>query len=180
MPPIPVPLLPAVQPWPLLLAARSPHDERVRHLGSHRYPDALGLEIFYDHFLAALAAYAATLIAAERRKITHRPISVDPDGAGLQTLGHHEGAAHALRPDTGGQPEDDIVADGNRVFFVLEGNDRQHRPEHFFLGDAHAVLHPGEDRRLDEIAAELLGPLAAEGSRRAFGLGNVEIFEHLL
>ena len=41
--------------------------ERIRHFGRRRDPDALRLQIFLDHLLAALAAEAGALVAAERR-----------------------------------------------------------------------------------------------------------------
>src|SRR4051812_30118550 len=105
-------------------ATRSPHDKRVRHLGCGADPDALCLEILADRLLPILATKAAALVSAERRHVAHRPIGVHPDGAGSQSVSHSVGATDALRPDSGGETEIDVIGDADRVVLVLEGNDR--------------------------------------------------------
>ena len=60
---------------------------------------------------------------------------------------------------------------------VLEADDRQHRTEHFLLGDAHVVADVREDGRLDELPAGDSGPLgrlAAKDAARALAPGAIE------
>ena len=72
--------------------------------------------------------------------------------------------------------------DRDRLFLIVESNDRQDRPKNFFLRDAHRRLHVGEHSRLDEPALAAFGPrrLAAEHALSAFALRDVDVVEDLL
>src|SRR5690606_2092746 len=131
--------------------------------------DALGLQVFADHFLPALASNAAALVTAERRHVAHRAVGVHPYRAGLQLLGHAERPAHALRPDARRKPENHVVADRDRLVLVLERDHRQYRPEYFLLRDPHAVVNPGEDGGLDEPAFAAFGPRRLAASEHRLG-----------
>src|SRR5271166_3075786 len=114
-------------------------------------------------------------------------------GIGMVAVGPHasrlDGAAHAVggvaiaRPHAGAQAVERVVGDRDRVGFVLELGHRDDRPEDFFLEHAHLVV-PGQDRRLDVIAAGQLafemGAFAAGQNLSAFLLANVEIGQDLL
>ncbi|MCY1359625.1 hypothetical protein D9M69_462070 [compost metagenome] len=63
------------------------------------------------------------------------------------------GLADVLGPDVRGQAVFGVVGQTQGFGFVLELHQADHRAEDFFLGDAHAVVHVGEHRRLDELAA---------------------------
>src|SRR4051812_24931919 len=68
---------------------------------SHRHRDVLDLQVLVDALLAALAAEAGSLHAAERRRGVGHHALVEPDHAGLQLLAHAEGALDVARVDVG-------------------------------------------------------------------------------
>src|SRR5690606_30329521 len=105
------------------------HGEGVGHIEGGRYPDAFGLEIGPDRILSVLMADAAAFMAAERRHIRYRSVGIDPDRPGLQPLRHREGAAHILRPHSGGEAVIAVIADSEGLFLVVEGDHRENRAE---------------------------------------------------
>src|SRR5688572_26493648 len=125
-------------------------NKRIRNVRRRRDPDALHLKVFLDHLLPALAAEARSLVAPERREVTDGAIGVDPDRPRLKLAGHRQRPPHVLRPHTGGESVDHVVADGDRLVLIAEGNHRQDRTKDLFLRDPHAVADALEDRRLDE------------------------------
>src|SRR5262249_7903194 len=76
-------------------------NDRIRNFGCGGDPDALHLQILFQHLLAVFAPDSRALVAAKRRQVADRPVRVDPDGAGPQTVGHEQRAAHVLRPHAG-------------------------------------------------------------------------------
>src|SRR3954462_1205941 len=131
-------------PFFLKLTALS-HHKRIAGLDPGIYPDALHLQVFVDRTLAILASYAAIFIATEWRHETHSPISVDPYRAGLDALRHADRSTHIASPHTRAEPKAHIVGNAHCVFLILERNDRQNRPEYFFLRDAHFIVHACEN-----------------------------------
>ncbi len=54
--------------------------------------------------------------------------------------------------DTGRQAELGVVGNRQRFLVILHPDHRRHRPEDLLAGDAHLVVHLGEQRRLQEEA----------------------------
>src|SRR5207253_1550957 len=94
--------------------------------------NVLGLGEKSQRFFAAFAADAAGFHAAEGdAQVAHEP-AVYPDCAGVNFFGDAVRAIQILRPDTRGQAVVGVVGVADHFFFVVEGRDRDHRPEDFF------------------------------------------------
>src|SRR5580698_520797 len=106
-------------------------NEGVRDLADRIDPHALFLEVFADRRETALAPDPRTLIAAKGGKIARRPIGVDPDRAGLQTLCHRERRPDALGPHARRKAVLRVVGDLDRLFLVLESDHREDRTKDF-------------------------------------------------
>src|SRR5262249_31447235 len=104
----------------LLVSPGRLHHEGVAAAGSIVDPHALRLQIPLDRLCAILAAEAGRLVAAEWHQEAHRPVSVHPYRAGLDTGGHHVRALQRLRPNAGAEPVCDVVGYLHRLFLVLE------------------------------------------------------------
>src|SRR5262245_11794801 len=144
-------------------------------------PHALHLRVQVERVATELTAVAALLVAAERRGGVEHVVAVDPHGTGPDGARHPVRLAHVARPDAGREAVERVVALQDRVVLVLEGDDRDHRAEDLLARDAHVVAHPGEDRRLDEVALlEALGgvALATEDGLGALALADVEVAGH--
>src|SRR3984957_1837165 len=158
-------------------------NEGVRDLADRIDPHALFLQVFADRRETALAPDPGTLIAAKGRKVTYRAIGVDPDGAGLEALGHRKCGPDVLGPDASRKAVLGVVGDLDRLLLFVESDYRENGAEHFLLRDAHIGLDPGEDGRLDEPAVSAFGAGrfgAAEHARGAFVFGDFDVVEHLL
>ena len=83
-----------------------------------------------------LAAHPALVEAAERGAVVEprRVVGVDERRAGPQTRGDGIGVLGVGRPDRRAQPGPGVVGLADRVLLVVEGDDRQRRPE-LLLGD---------------------------------------------
>src|SRR5919106_4908978 len=174
--------------WTSSLTARSfprasAQNERVRHVAACVDPHALLLQVLADRAEPALAPDARALVAAERRHVAHRPVGVDPHGAGLEALGHGERPFDALGPDAGREAVDGAVGDLESLLVVVERHDREDWAEHLLVGDPHLWRDLGEDRGLDEpplAAFRAARRPAAEGADRTLALGDVDVLQHLL
>lgn len=83
----------------------------------------------------------------------------------------------------GNQPVITVVGDRERFILIVEGDCRQNRAKDFFPGDAHLIVHSGEDRRLDEPAiphAVTRGATTTEDRLGPLVFRNVDVVEHLL
>ena len=109
---------------------------------------------------AVFAADAGLFEAAKRRQGFVRR-AVDHHTAAFQPLGYLTCVRHISALDIGLQAVGCVVGDGDRLVFVVVGDDAQHRAEDLFAGDAHVVVDAGEDGRLDE-------PSPVEADRPAF------------
>ncbi len=65
------------------------------------------------------------------------------------------------------QAIDRVVGDGDRLFVIRVGNDRQHRPEDLLARDGHVIADVGEQRRPHKPAVEPARPTLAAGKQRA-------------
>src|SRR5215470_18176003 len=109
--------------------------------------------------MAVLAADAARRVAAKRHVGAVRCAAVDADEAGAQPAGDRQRALQRTRHDVAGEPVGAGVRDPDRVRFVLERDDGEHRTEDLLLGDRHVVVDVDEQRGLDPE------PLVAAGGR---------------
>src|SRR5690606_12287503 len=88
-------------------------------------------------------------------------------------------------PHRSGQAVDRVVGDSDRLVVPVVFDDGEHGPEDLLLGDAHRVVHFGEQGGGDEPAARQLrrqgGPLAADNDPGAFLASGGEVaFDALL
>ncbi|MCY1200129.1 hypothetical protein D9M72_115550 [compost metagenome] len=130
-----------------------------------------------------LAADAGLLVAPECRMRGVGMVAVGPHAPRLDAAAHAECARAVTCPDTGTQPVERVVGNGQRLFLILEGGHRYHRPEDLFLEDAHLVV-AGEYGRLDVVAARQVAvqhvALAAGEALRAFLAAQVDVRQDLL
>ena len=83
-------------------------------------------------------------------------VVVDPDGAVAQPSGDALRLAGVLRPDRTGQTEIGVVGNPDRVVFVGEPLDGQHRAKRFVVDDSHVLGAFIEDgRQVEEAAGQL-------------------------
>src|SRR5262249_13082076 len=116
------------------------------------HPDRLDLRVFLEGVVAALAAEARLLVAAEGEARVVEVVGVDPDRARLQRLRRAQRLLGVSRPDTGRDAVDRRVADRDGIGLVLERERREDRPEDLLARDRHLRRHAVEDRRLEEGA----------------------------
>ena len=116
------------------------------------HPDALHLRVVLERVHAHLAAEAALLVAAERRRRVVDVVGVDPDRAGLELARDVVRLLDVLRPDRGGQAVARVVGARDRLVDVGELDRRQHRPEDLLARDRHLRRDAVEHRRLEEVA----------------------------
>src|ERR1700682_2072659 len=112
--------------------------------------DRFDFRVLVESGDAVLASDPAGLIAAEWCVGAVARGAVDADEAGAQPLGHRQSAIECSGHDVACQPIRTVVGDPHRVFFVIERNDDEHRPEDLFLGDGHRVIDVREKRWLDK------------------------------
>ena len=122
-----------------------------------------------QHHLVVFATDARLLVATEGGVSRVLVVAVGPHAAGLDGAAHAVGDVAVAAPDAGAEAVQGVVGDFEGFGFVLEGGHGEHRPEDFFLEDAHLVVAL-EQGRLDVITA---GQFAFELSRcatdQAFG-----------
>src|SRR5438309_4880913 len=150
-----------------LLSSRLPHD--LLHLRVLFHPEA-----------PALAADAALLEAAEGG-VEEVDAVVDPHHPGADALGQLDPPGRVAREHHAAEAVGRIVGDADGLVLVLEGNDRDHRPENLLLRDADIVRHGAEDGGLEEVAApEVLRAAAAVGEHGALLLPRLDVLLDLL
>ena len=143
----------------------------------------LGLLVVVEHHLVVLAADARLLVAAERRVRGIGVVAVGPDPARLDAAAEAVGAVHVAGPDAGAEAVERVVGDRQRLGVVLEGRDREDRPEDLLLEDPHLVMAL-EHRRLDvealaEVARQVVASAAGE-QLGAFLAADVDVAQDLL
>ena len=143
---------------PALLAASGGRSARARPtrpsgdvMAAHGYTHVLDLGRYLKAVFPAFASGARGLHPAERLAQVAHVLAVDEDHPGLDAACQAMGLADVLGPDVGGQAVFHVVGQAQRLGFVLERDQADHRAEDLLLGDAHAVVHVGEHRGLDEL-----------------------------
>src|ERR1700678_2733959 len=101
-------------------------------------------------------------------------IGVDPRYSGAELANHAMCLGDIPGENCSRQTVDRVVGDGDGFRFVFESLYHEHRPEDFFLHDAHVRGRPAEDGRRDEVTGgkrttETLS--AAEELRSLFDTG---------
>src|SRR4051794_33869392 len=135
--------------------------------------DALQLAVSMQAEDTAVAPDAGHLEPTERRLVVALH-GVDADVAAAE-LPRHPITAHRVRgPDVVVEPERCAVGERNSLVLVVERLHDDDRTEELLLGDAHLVLHAGEERRSDVVAGLGLRPRAADDELRAVLATGVE------
>src|SRR5688500_2381608 len=89
----------------------------------HRNGHVLGLQVLEDALVAALAAEAGLLDAAERRRRVGDHALVEPDHAGLEPFADAQGALDVAGVDVGDEPVLGVVGGRDGLVLVREGCD---------------------------------------------------------
>ena len=118
----------------------------------------------------ALAAVAALLHAAERRRRATTGRAVDRHEAGLERGRQAVGARQVARLDVGGEAVLGVVGESDGLVLVVERRHRQHRSEDLLLRQRAGVVDVGEEGRGDEVA---VGEVAAQPRRRRRRVGRL-------
>ena len=148
----------------------------LEFVGAFGKADVLGLHVEVERIVAAVAADAGSLQAAERRRQVAHVVGVEPDHAGFEFVGDAQRAAEVVGPDVAGEAVAHRIGDGERVGFVLERDHGEHRPEDLVLRDPHAAVDIGDQRRLDVVAAAgAVMPRRRRPGSRAFLPRDIEI-----
>src|SRR6185437_10338108 len=83
-----------------------------------RQRDVLGFHVEVERVIAAVAADAGGLHAAERRRQMADVFRVEPDHAGFQRICDAQGPAHVVGPDVAGEPVFHVVGDRDRILLI--------------------------------------------------------------
>src|SRR5690606_8281198 len=162
----PIPLAP-----PVIAATRPRRRWVMVSSESGADSDGHGFQVGVETFGAHLPADAGLFETAERRVGGLGP-TVDADHAGAHPPGDRQRAFLVAAPHRSGQAVDRVVGDSDRLVVPVVFDDGEHGPEDLLLGDAHRVVHFGEQGGGDEPAARQLrrqgGPLAADNDPGAF------------
>src|SRR5713226_3198100 len=100
---------------------------------------ALHLGVLLEALMAALAAEAGLLEAAERDLVRVAGGVVGADQAVLELLGHAHETRRVLRVEVGGQAEGGVVGAPDDLLFGVEEQDGRGRAEDLLDGDGHVV-----------------------------------------
>ena len=124
----------------------------------------LQLQPLVDSVLRALTADARLLDAAERRYLGRDEARVDADDPVLERLGDAPDPGVRPRIEVCGQAVRRVVGDPHRLLLGLEAGDAGDRAERLLAAHGHLHRHPGQHRRLEELA---LQPASADDELRA-------------
>src|SRR5947207_4282595 len=129
-------------------------------------PDVLELAVGAEGPLAADAADARELVAAERRVGIQRA-AVDLHRPRAHGVRDAQPARRVAGPHVAVEPVVGLVGERDGLRLVAEGDRGDYRAEDLLARDRHVVARVGEERRLDVIpAGEGRRPAAAAGERR--------------
>src|SRR5450756_362106 len=122
-----------------------------------------------EHHLVRLASDARLFVAAERRMCRIGMIAVCPHAASLDRTAETVGAIGIARPYARAEAVKGIVGDRERLRVILEGGDRDDRPEDLLLEYPHLVV-AAKNGGLDVIAAgEIARQFIARAAREQLG-----------
>lgn len=126
---------------PALLAASGGRSARARPtrpsgdvMAAHGYTHVLDLGEYLEAVFPAFASGARGLHPAERLAQVAHVLAVDEDHPGLDAACQAMGLADVLGPDVGGQAVFHVVGQAQRLGFVLERDQADHRAEDLLPG----------------------------------------------
>src|SRR5215831_16507690 len=99
----------------------------------------LRFEIFLDAPRSQLASKTRLFVATPRRFHVGRLHVIDPDDPSAQRFHCAESFEDVPSPDGSRQPIGRIIGDLDRVFFILEGDNRRDRAEDFLASDTGSI-----------------------------------------
>lgn len=136
----------------------------------------LGLQVGAHASAAHLAPQPRELEAAEGRAWLMGQ-GVDQHAARIDLARHALAAFRVRAQHQGAQAIARVVGNGDRIGFVLVGDDGQHGAEDFLAYNAHLVVGPGEERGLDEPSCvQAIGAaFSACQQRGAFFLPDADV-----
>src|ERR1700692_1221800 len=139
--------------------------KEAKLLGTVAYQHVLGLLVVVEHHLMVFPADARLLVSAERRMRGIGVVTVSPHAARLDRAAEAVEPVGITAPDARAEAVERVVGDRQRLLIVLEGRNRNHRPEDLLLEDAHLVVTL-EHGRLDIIAAGKVARQLVAGTTR--------------
>src|ERR1019366_6131574 len=159
-----------------------PVDLRLLQLVGVIHVDGLPLGVEINRADAPLAmAVAGGLGAAEgQMDFCADGRGIDIGDAGLEVADGGEGFVDVLGVQRRRQPVFDVIGDRDGIFEAVAGDDRNHRPEDFFLRNAHLGIDLGKYGRFDKPAMlvfALVKPMAAADEFSAFGFSDLDVFQ---
>ena len=89
-------------------------------------------------------------------------VVVDPHGPVAQCRGDAQRPRAVIRPDAGGEAERCVVGLGDRLFFGVEGFDRDKGPKNLLLAEGSVGVGMGDQRRRQERGFAGANALAAQ------------------
>ncbi len=114
--------------------------------------DGLDLCIVGQSVLAELATKTGLLEATEGHLVAEHVVVVDPDGTGLERVGHTKGRVEILGVNGSGKTIGGLVTSLDNLIFGLELADGADRSEDLLLHNLHIWADIGEDGGLNEVA----------------------------
>ncbi len=139
-------------------------------------PDTLDLGVIAQSLGTHLTANSGLLEATERRILLEIVVSVDPDRAGLESVGHVDGLIEICGVDTGSQAVLGVVGLLHELIDRLEGQDNGDGAEDLLPGQLGVLGHVVEHGGLDKEA--LCADSAAPGQALETGLlGDVQVVQ---
>src|SRR5581483_4476147 len=147
---------------------------RRPHSTLQLYADVFRLGEELEGLEDAFASDAALAHAAEGEAQIAQQAAVDPERAAVDGGSDTVGALQIGRKHRRRQPIARGVRKRDRLFLAVERSHRHDRPEDLFL--QHAAIHaePGDDRRLDEVAAAV-DAIPAADDRPAFPFRELDV-----
>ena len=109
--------------------------------------DVFDAAVFGHTQRAAFGSEAGLLEAGHRQVRPVQQMVVDPDGTGVELVGHSHGAADIAGEHRGCQAVVGVVGELKRFLFVGEALDGEDRPENFFPDQRVVLRDAGDDGR---------------------------------
>lgn len=143
------------------------------------YPDRLGLGMGNDDFKAFVASIAGLLATAPWLRHVAVIEAVDPDQAGLDIFCKAMRGTNIAGPDSRRKPVDRVIGDLHGLLGRIEGIHCTNRTEDLLARDPHAVVHAGEQSRLEvSPVIPVRGHATAHGNLRALAAADVDTFQY--
>ncbi len=113
------------------------------------------LEVIVHAVLRSLAPLPGFLDAAERRHLVRDDALVDADDSVFECLRDTPDASDIAGIKITGESDFRVVRHLNGFFLSFEAEQWRHRTKNFLAKNAHVIMHPRQNRGLDETTAKL-------------------------